>query len=516
MVRRRNMYGCILAHRWFSDGEGWAYHPDLKPILAVLAEQLAPILGRRQELRESAWQPFRLSVPGGMLLGIHKRDDNCADLRARGRSPSILVAIYLPGPSAQLEVSWESLLEAYVPQTSGPDIRMRIKEAGMKTKIYRWRKWLMRALVLAIPLSIVAFAVVRGQQNPFKDARSEVRDEMKKLLEQTRAGVPDAWDNSTEKAKWDAFASVYCMSDLPIDSAHPDAYWAKILIPLPEKIRNADLQPQWRDYVGQLNEWAQHRGRPQTLSPTHPSSADASALLKEIVATLDYSAWLCREMAGNPEFRRGMCTGREPVVEDLRARAIAAGPKTNPQATWQVDYARACINLLAAWNVQEVTRRDVEDRPWFVLQAFFAFLNRERFEPLDAVQTIEAQFVSRLPATNALHEVHYNVDSEAAVKQGMVALITKLTGTMPEPSIDLGSAVGRIGDSMKYDTWFSQRDELVKGLKDKQRVAWDAQDYYAAGIIAKDLSAYEVDPAVVGTNPAMDEFIDRFKEGGQP
>ena len=110
----------------------------------------------------------------------------------------------------------------------------------------------------------------------------------------------------------------------------------------------------------------------------------------------------------------------------------------------------------------------------------------------------------------------YNVDSQETVKQGLAALITKLTGTVPETSIDLGSAVGRIGDSMKYDTWFSQRDELVKGLKAKQRAALAVQDYQGAGQIAEELLAYEVDPAAVGTNHAMDEFIGRFKGGGQP
>ena len=515
-MQRHNMYGCVLAHRWFSDGEGWAYHPDIKPMLPGLAAQLAPVLNRRQELNESAWQPFRLDVPGGRLLGIHKRDDNCADQRARGRSPSILVAIYLSGPPAQGELPWESLLEAYMPQSSGPDIRMRIEEASVKTK-NRWRKWLMKALVLAVPLSIIAFAVVWGQLNPISKSLydEQVKDGMRELLEQTRAGVPDAWVNSTQKAKWDAFTSVYCRPNLHIQSAHPDAYWAKALLPTSENTGLPDNPSVWSDYVALLNAWAEHRGLAQTLS-VHSSGAEATALLREIVATLDYSAWLCHEMAGNPEFRKGMCTGREPVVEDLRARAIAAGPKTNPQATWQIDYARACFNLLEAWNVKEVTQRDIEERPWFVLQAFFAFLNRERFEPQGEVHTLEAQFVSRLPATNALHEMKYNVDSQETIKQGLAALITKLTGTMPETSIDLGSAVGRIGDSMKYDTWFSQRDELVKGLKAKQRAALAVQDYQGAGQIAEELLAYEVDPAAVGTNHAMDEFIGRFKGGGQP
>lgn len=509
------MYGCILAHRWFSDGEGWAYHPELKPVLSDLAENLAVVLSRRQELRESAWQPFRQNVPGGMLLGIHKRDDNCPDLRARGRSPSILVAIYLPGPSAQLEVSRESLLEAYVPQTSGPDIRMRIKEAGMKTKINRWRKWLMRALVLAIPLSLIAFAVVRGQSHG-EYKRFELRDGMRGVLEQTRAGVADTWVDGKQETWWDVFASVYCMSDLPNDSAHPDAYWAKNLLPPPENMGRPYLQPQWRHYTGQINIWAEHRGLPQNMS-ARSSGPEAVALLKEIVATLDYSTWLRHEIESNPEFRRNICTGRAPVVEELRARAIAAGFRTNPQATWQIKYAQACFKLLEAWNVQEVIPRDVEERPWFVIQAFFAFLNRERFGALDDVHTLDAQFARRLPATNALHEVQYNVDSQEAVNHGLTVLITQLTGKVPETSLDyLGSGYGRIGDDMKYDTWLGRRDELVKELEKKRDAAALAQDYSVSGQIQAELLRYNVEHAAVGENPVLDDFIQRFKSGSPP
>lgn len=509
-MRRQDMYGCILAHRWFSDGEGWAYHPDIKPMLPVLAEQLAPVLTRRQSLPESAWQSFRLEVPGGMLLGIHKRDDNCADQRARGRVPSILVAIYLSGPPAPGELPWKSLLGAHVPQSSGPNIRMRLEEARVKT-INRWRKWFMRALVLAVLLSVIAFVAVRGQE----EKRFELRDGMQKVLEQTRGGVPGTWVKGRQATWWKAFASVYCISDRPAESAHPDAHWAKSLLPPTTNMSFRYGQPQWRHYTKQLNDWSKHLRLAQILT-VHSSGAEAVALLQEIVSTLDYSTWLRREMDGNPELRKNMCTGREPVVEELRARAIAAGPKINPQAIWQVAYAQACFKLLDAWNVREVIPLDVDERPWFVIQAFFAFLNRERFEPLDEVHTLEAQFVRRLPATNVLHEMKYNVDNEEAVKQGLAALIMKLTGRMPGTSVDLSSAVGRIGDSMNYDTWFHQRDGLIQGLKEKQRAAIADKDYLTAGRIAEECLAYEVKPSAVGTHPAMDEFISRFKEGGQP
>jgi hypothetical protein len=78
----------VVYHRWFDTGEGWAFHPVLSSSLHdIMIAVEKPLMHRTQG-------QVRIPVGNKILLGEMLPDDNCKDIRARGRHPFIFRAVF--------------------------------------------------------------------------------------------------------------------------------------------------------------------------------------------------------------------------------------------------------------------------------------------------------------------------------------------------------------------------------------------------------------------------------------
>src|SRR5690349_9722551 len=86
----------VVVHRWFADGEGWAYHPNLKNTWSDMAGDVDKYLKSRS-LSEEFVVPHR----NGDLIGEKIADEDCLDPKAVNRRPFILRMAFVGGDARQ-------------------------------------------------------------------------------------------------------------------------------------------------------------------------------------------------------------------------------------------------------------------------------------------------------------------------------------------------------------------------------------------------------------------------------
>jgi hypothetical protein len=476
------MVGLVFAHRWFPDGADWAYHHGIGgDMLRVLAQALDEELSNRQLLTSTEWRTFRIKsrIRGIDLAGIHKLDAACQDPKAR--KPSILVAVLI---SADVTMSPEriaQLLGQHVPTNPGVNEHFQLK--SIMNKKNSMRIWLMRALLVA---AIVAFALVFhsiGQQSDEDQRRIALYGAMQDLTGASR-------ENS-----WGAFVDRYCAPADSLEGHHPDLVRLRSLLPRRERNEQRRLLTEKT-----LNDWARHVGLENTLN--NPTSGEIESQLKAIVAQLDYRQWFEGQLRADSLFRTKSFTGSNSVADTWRARAVRL---CDAQDVLLADYARTVYGLLKKWDVREVHEADVGDRPWFVIHALFAFLNRERFDlPAKEEQTAYELFVSRLPATNVLSKTDYSFSANRDVDRLLQELIESIRGELVG-GMDFSSALASIEEAMDYSAW---RDVEVDRLLLRRQGATDAEFRRLTLIIER-----MRDRDGSSEDAAINEFVRRFQVG---
>ena len=83
----------LAIHMWFADGEGWAFHPDVKRHLPIFLKAVDRFLKSGKDK-----QRFVVSLNGATLIGAKFPDEACRDPKAANRSPYVLLLGYLEGP----------------------------------------------------------------------------------------------------------------------------------------------------------------------------------------------------------------------------------------------------------------------------------------------------------------------------------------------------------------------------------------------------------------------------------
>lgn len=85
----RRGYLPILVHRWFLNGEGWAYHPSLESSLLDLVKDAESLLKHPKD------GFFQVKVGIGWLVGDTFSDVDCPNRQAAGRNPFVFRAVLI-------------------------------------------------------------------------------------------------------------------------------------------------------------------------------------------------------------------------------------------------------------------------------------------------------------------------------------------------------------------------------------------------------------------------------------
>jgi hypothetical protein len=116
------------------------------------------------------------------------------------------------------------------------------------------------------------------------------------------------------------------------------------------------------------------------------------------------------------------------------------------------------VEILHRWNVQAVTQKDAEKRPWFVFHCFFQRLSQLPLNSEDLRPDCwEVEFVRRLPKKPLSRDGMFS--SEDELKEKLCELAKQLGG-QPQLSDQVSTLLTRIAESMDYDSWKRQAEEL--------------------------------------------------------
>jgi hypothetical protein len=506
----RQLRGLVVAHRWFRHGADWAFHGDIgSKALKRITERLASELSGRNLSDE--WSVFTRShvLKGLDVVGIQKLDEASPDPKAKDRQPSALIGLLVPSGFIMDNADVVRALEPLVPRDPGPDDRLMVPQVVKKTNESEIKVWLMRALIVAAFVLITVVAICYGndsikRREAMYQAMAEVSGEgsgnqeskgLDKIINILRSPA------SQRQRKWEAFTAKYCTpTNLP-SSDHPDIQRLRTLLPYSDR-----KDDPWRFAEDKLNEWAQHVGLDAKLS-NDATSSDIKSYIKDIVKRLKYRPWLEAELRTNSWFRARSFTGSNVVDDVWRKRAIDL---CDQQDEIFVNCAKGIYELLKKWNVQEVNENDIKDRPWFLIHAFFAFLNRERFDmPNENEQSAFDRFVLRLPKTNVLAETDYSFTTSDDIVKALRALTESIQGKTLQPQLNCQSALDTIEREMRYLSWYNEKDKKLKVDKKAAFAGNDAQEYLKIDKRLEQLGRLE------SQSGPINEFVERFRKGAR-
>ncbi len=480
----KQLEGLVFAHRWFRYGEDWAFHADIgSDGLKKLKKKFTPELTGREGRLTNVWSIVQAKdvLRGLDVVAIHKLDEECPDPKADKRQSSILIGMFVPSEFKMPEDDVIRALEPLMPNRPGRDDRLKVPQIARTKDENKKKVWLMRALVGAAIALMAVVVICHGQD--FDNNRTAMYQAMREITgteSQTQESrglfkrIKNRLQPSTTDRQqiWEDFTSIYCKPENLPDGHHPDISRLRTLLPPNER-----KDDPWREALTILDDWAQFAGLGSRLT-TGSGTNEITAHIKDIVARLQYRPWFEDQLRTDADFRMNSFTGTNIVDKEWRDHAIRL---CDPPDRLIEDSARQVFTLLAKWDVQEVKEADIQDRPWFVIHAFFAFLNRERFVmPGEDEQTAFDMFISRLPATNVLASTKYTFSTSGHLETALRDLIEGIQGKILHTRLDFNSALARIDQAMNYDNWYKTdyprlRDAAVLRLKEIRTSVNDAE-----------------------------------------
>ncbi len=516
MTKMNHIEGYVVAHRWFADGEGWSYHPELSSSIKELSEALQPELQNRSRLSFETWESFRVSTRLGDLRGIHKGDADCPDLCAQGRYPTLLMAVLVP-EGRVLPEQWQNTLEGLVPEKRGPNetlmmpgVNLTPESKSPGRKITLAGGIIMTCLIIA---GIIVLPIFRGDK--WESRKMELVSVVEQSMAETQ-GLPADWTELKTSEKFRRFFDgLGRIEAIDASAGHPDYHYLKFLNELARQTRDKAQGPAWRHYVATLNAFSNAVGLDAELS-MHAEGREASAFFAKCMEKLCYLHWFSLQRSTDKIFRTGACTGEQTSSEDARNTALQFISATPPE--WEREVALPMLKLLEKWRVREVQPADVPERPWFVIEMFFAFLAAERFPELHetpgAVTTPQGYpspyeaFAGRLPKTNLLKDMAYPGVVKGDVEACLTVLLRNLSGNVYLSGQDFRSALRGIDEEMNYHQWLVGERTHLSTERSQARTS----DLERFAELTDQLELWEQSTA--SDDDALNAFVARF-EGEQ-
>lgn len=115
MMGKRRVFPVVIK-RWFSDGQGLAYHPDVAPLCSAVFLALSEVK------RGPEATVFEAGVGALSLYGTIRPDPFCPDMSGRHRSPYVAILAVLDAKLTlhQQEVLLQEINAIAIPDTPGP------------------------------------------------------------------------------------------------------------------------------------------------------------------------------------------------------------------------------------------------------------------------------------------------------------------------------------------------------------------------------------------------------------
>ncbi len=449
----------VIVHRWFEQGAGWAFAPNVKPILLKVIAALDPHLKAGRE------GDFQVEMPGnGCVLGSVAFDAESLDPKARERRPTVLRAVVLERqPSEEQAASILNEIRSITPTHVGPDARLVVDvpatlAAGRPKPVeserppagVRRKPWWTIAIILTIvAVSILAIAVAfqrkPGSGPPKPDDLTPVAREIatqlaawgRKAEGKTPEGVIDEYFGFLcQKAVWKA----------PPDSKHPYVEFIKRL-PLDTAFTkpqppNAVQTPEGR--WSEAGVAASLRKLVASLEGTRMQSRDSSTAdesLKRVDRLMNYDAWRNQNRKPDEELNRFAIAPEQAVLDYVeRFRSTAS-----------VDFAPVTDVMRASLSKWQMPLNE-KATPFQVLRLFFATLQRPGFLPgcsRDDKGHAYWRFVDRLPEQTT--SLGWTCDARDQLDEALRDLLQSL-GETPGGKTTEG-VIEAIGRQMDYDEW---------------------------------------------------------------
>ncbi|MCS6850414.1 MAG: hypothetical protein NZ700_04510 [Gemmataceae bacterium] len=499
--------GVVAIHRWFADGEGWAYHPWFRERLDALLAAVKPELDRRSDLRmdDRADRVFVQEAMGGFLLGQMEHDRNCSDPKARGRAPTILRVVFLSNKPNEDEI------QAIVPHLMGlstdrvgPDealkitIRQRVaigqpiarpeRVEHRVTNRHRWYLVVAGMIVVIASVALAWQAIGSGPSQNDEELR-QAAQKMAKLAEKWSLNLsqkkPVENNESTPSPSWRFWHKfiAFCEDDgndnikaahrflkslsqeqvgAALQGHHPDVHF---LTRLPEKAafpRNKDeVQRALKDLVAKL-------GRKNS------GSESIAKLLGEIEEEMDYLSWWQRD---GKRCIYALSTRPDAKISEYARKFVQIRDVDRANDVWQRSTAEAMLRHLRKWRVEAVAEEDVKIRPWLIYHCYFQLLSQAHFGPNDLrEESWQAEFVKRLPETPLTEDGIFRNEEEMI--QSLRSLAERLGA---EPSSAVLTLLTNISSEMNFPMWKSQLIKRIRKHEGKNKRLLDFVERFRTG-----------------------------------
>lgn len=481
MQTQTRQIACPVAiHRWFSGGEGWAYHPDLSGCIRDVVDALKPELENRQHRIEKRWLR-------GILFGSQIEDQECRDPQARGRAPTVLRIVSLP--REPLPAARDALLRRLTELDAlqpGQQSALRVllseselTEGAVAAGRRPWASWKGWVAIMALVSIVVMGMLFLGQQS--REPRSAADKDVQQYFDQKVQSLLGKWRISLNEDKpaqrREEFFRQLSPASCSVDEneKHPDAMFWRRLKHTPGTLPEGSVTG--FGVVAPLHrELKRLAGNVAIASHPVPVSKEDLApdecreelprLFEVIENGMDYRRWFAEQkwcqadpssdascffpwdMKSPPQVRKRIVDhflSKEQVGTELRKEDLLT-----------------MVSQLNAWGVMGVQKEDTEDRPWFVCDCYLTFLSQSRFGTIPEEPCWYKAFVARLPTSPAINMA--DRESKKDLRRDALLPLARGLGLEPSDVALTSTLLTDIADRLAYEGWRKQCDNQIEKL----------------------------------------------------
>jgi hypothetical protein len=482
----------VIVHRWFKDGEGWAYHPSLSPD-SSFSNRFNTILSSREGLPCSGW----LSDTSGEWFYYHEEDPQPPDPKAQGRQPTIFRAVLLPrrpkDPTSDQQIE-DLLTHIPIPEQPGPcpDLVLSLPQEWFSPEPPKKRKPLL-LLLGGFILVLVSAAIVIAISYP----RTIPPEDVWKRLLQPLGVTPGAMRGKI----LEAFRQHYCQKGMREKFWGPD--WARVRDALQKKAENkephaplhpdeqflhersAEIEKIYSEFEETVQLLPKQPVEPQEKLPDLPNDILTRMVIKvakdipekkrppempDNTVTATTAVPILKHAIVSPlikwqenwqKWKSNNSYERWFAAQDLWQAGQKfpwdtspdAGVRSLAKSFWEhrefsergEEAAQAMYEWLRHRGVEGIQEEDCQERPWFIGRCFVEFLSLKHFSEDERKQYGEEKSVMWEKFLKKLPEEGWKKGPEAADGQ-------KLWETVEEKLRDLARRLGIVPENSPKET----------------------------------------------------------------
>lgn len=377
--------GKVAVHRWFQDGEGWAFHPWFQDHFQELLASCNQLLRNRphpdQVKGAQAEAPWSHNDRYCLLVD-HSPDPDCPDSRAVSRSPSIFRAVLVSASISETEKArYREKLAHIQALRPGPDLSLELKPVQKKAEPSSKRLLFGVVAILAL-VAMILFATSpwskRSSGGSAGTDAASATQQMTILLKNWGQSVENENNRQQVINQFFKFLSPPKTEDSLKEKKHLDYVFAKRFPQLSIETENSANDD--RKLSKALRTAYECLKADEVIStegePAEDTNAALVTLVKAIGKQADYQKWW------EERKKQRWCTGGVEKAKPETRAFVRKFAKPGVYADLE-DSATTMVKMLKKWKVKEIEEKDAEARPQFVAECFFSVLSLWHLERED-------------------------------------------------------------------------------------------------------------------------------------